>query len=158
VRLVFTPRFADNRARVRLSSLEPEVAVVTGSFPSLGMSAHDSESERHRRAALKARAFRDWQRLSVLFLAGVITFALTFALVVVFALGVLPSTLPSVLWLAAIAGGFLATWIYGMILSALLGSYIWLAVIAFPPTALPGAIIFAWLRRQELEPIAFAED
>ncbi len=130
---------------------------MTGSFPSLGMGAYDAENERRQRAAVKARAFRDWQRLSVLFLAGVITFVLALVLVVVFALGVLPPMLLSVLWLAAIAGGFLATWVYGMILSALSRSYVWLVVIAFPPTALPGAIIFAWLRRQELEPLAFAE-
>jgi hypothetical protein len=131
---------------------------VTGSFPSLGMSAYDSERERRERAALKAQAFRDWQRLSVLFLAGVITFVLTFVLVTVFALGIRPPMLVSVLWMAAIAGGFLATWVYGIIMSALLHSYVWLVVIAFPPTALPGAVIFAWLRRQELEPVAFADE
>ena len=94
----------------------------------------------------------------MLFLAGVITFVLALVLVVVFALGFAPPMLLSVLWLAAIAGGFLATWVYGMIMSALLRSYVWLVVIAFPPTALPGAVIFAWLRREELEPLAFAEE
>jgi hypothetical protein len=132
------------------------VAAVTDLFPSLGASSHDSERERRERAALQARALRDWQRLSVLFLAGVITFILALVLVVVLALGMVPPMLLLVLWLAAIAGGFLATWVYGMIMSALLRSYVWLVVIAFPPTALPGAIIFAWLRRQELEPLAFA--
>ena len=131
---------------------------MTGSFPSLSMNANESERERRKRAALKARAFRDWQRLSVLFLAGVITFVLAFVLVIVFALGVLPPMLLTMIWLAAIVGGFLATWVYGMIMSALLRSWVWLVVIAFPPTALPGAIIFAWLRRQELEPGAFAEE
>jgi hypothetical protein len=131
---------------------------VSDLFPSLGAHGYDSERERRERAALKARAFRDWQRLSVLFLAGVITFVLALVLVVVFALGFVPPTLLSILWLAAIAGGFLATWLYGIILSALQRSYVWLIVIAFPPTALPGAIIFAWLRRQELEPLAFAEE
>lgn len=131
---------------------------MTDLFPSLGASSYDSERERRERAALKARAFRDWQRLSVLFLAGVITFVLALVLVVVFALGFVPPMLLSVLWLAAIAGGFLATWVYGMIMSALLRSYVWLVVIAFPPTALPGAVIFAWLRREELEPLAFAEE
>jgi uncharacterized protein YqhQ len=139
-------------------SPQAEVAVVTDLFPSLGASSYDSERERRERAALKERALRDWQRLSLLFLAGVITFVLAFALVVVLALGVVPPALVSVLWLAAIAGGFLATWVYGMIMSALLHSYVWLVVIAFPPTALPGAIIFAWLRRQELEALAFAEE
>jgi hypothetical protein len=128
---------------------------VTDPFPSLGQSAYDSEQERRERAALRAHAFRDWQRLSILFLAGVITFILALVLIIVFAFGILPPMLVSAMWLAAIAGGFLATWVYGIILSALLRSYAWLAVIAFPPTALPGAIIFAWLRRQELEPLAF---
>jgi hypothetical protein len=132
--------------------------IVTDLFPSLGAGSRDSERERRERAALQARALRDWQRLTVLFLAGVITFVLALVLVIVFALGVAPPTLLSVLWLAAIAGGFLATWVYGMIMSALLGSYVWLVVIALPPTALPGAIIFAWLRRNELEPLAFAEE
>jgi hypothetical protein len=127
-------------------------------FPSLGAHDYDSDRKRRERAALRARAYRDWQRLSVLFLAGVITFVLALVLVVVFALGFVPPALLSILWLAAIAGGFLATWLYGIILSALLRSPVWLIVIAFPPTALPGAIIFAWLRRQELEPLAFAEE
>ena len=124
-------------------------------FPSLGRSASDSERGRRERAALKARALGDWRRLSFLFLAGVITFVLAFVLMLLFVFGLLPPTLVSVMWLAAIAGGFLATWVYGIILSALMRSYVWLVVIAFPPTALPGAIIFAWLRRQELEPVAF---
>lgn len=128
---------------------------MTDFFPSLGASSYDSEGERRERAALQARALRDWQRLTLLFLAGVITFVLALVLAVLFALGVVPPMLLSALWLAAIAGGFLATWVYGMILSALLRSYVWLVVIAFPPTALPGAVIFAWLRRQELEPLAF---
>jgi hypothetical protein len=127
---------------------------MTDLFPSLGQSAHEDERRRER-AALAARALRDLQRLTVLFLAGVITFILALALIVVFALGILPPMLVSVMWLAAIAGGFLATWVYGIILSALLRSWVWLVVIVFPPTALPGAIIFAWLRRQELEPLAF---
>jgi uncharacterized protein YqhQ len=128
---------------------------MTDLFPSLGAGSYDSERERRERAELKARALRDWQHLTLLFLAGVITFVLAFVLVVVFALGVVPPILVSALWLAAIAGGFLATWVYGMIMSAVLRSYVWLVVIAFPPTALPGAVIFAWLRRQELEPLAF---
>jgi hypothetical protein len=128
---------------------------MTDLFPSLGQSAYEEERRRRERAALAARALRDLQRLTVLFLAGVITFILALALIVVFALGILPPMLVSVMWLAAIAGGFLATWVYGIILSALLRSWVWLVVIVFPPTALPGAIIFAWLRRQELEPLAF---
>lgn len=126
-------------------------------FPSLGLGTSGFDDERRERAALQERAFRDWQRLTLLFLAGVITFALAFALVVLLALGIAPPGLLWVLWLAAIAGGFLATWLYGLIMSALLRSWVWLVVIAFPPTALPGAIIFAWLRRQELRPVAFSD-
>jgi hypothetical protein len=41
-------------------------------------------------------------------------------------------------------------------MSALLRSYVWLVAIAFPPP--PSGVIFARLRRQELEPLAFAEE
>ncbi|HJW76833.1 MAG TPA: hypothetical protein VJ787_14420 [Thermoleophilia bacterium] len=128
---------------------------MTDLFPSLGLGASGADDERRERAAIRARALRDWERLSLLLLAGVITFVLAFALVVILALGIAPPRLVWILWLAAIAGGFLATWVYGLIMTALLQAWAWLVVIAFPPTALPGAIIFAWLRREELRPLAF---
>jgi hypothetical protein len=131
---------------------------VTDLFPSLRLGDSGSDDGRRERAALQAQARRDWQRLTLLFLAGVITFLLAFALAVVLALGAAPPRLIWMLWLAAIVGGFLATWLYGLIVSALLRAWVWLVVIAFPPTALPGAIIFAWLRRRELATTAFPGD
>lgn len=97
------------------------------------------------------------KRLSILFILS----ALTLLLIIVYAgarallvhaleTAVVPD-IAWVMWAASMLCGFVATWVYGVYVTARARRWFWVALCALPPSAVPCALAYAWIRRGELE-------
>jgi len=92
------------------------------------------------------------KRVTVLFLVSTLTLLLFLLYVVAEAVGV--SFIPPIgwaMWFASMFSGFVATWCYGVYVTARARRWLWVALCALPPTAVPCAVAYAWIRRGELE-------
>jgi hypothetical protein len=92
------------------------------------------------------------KRVAVLFLLSAITLAL-FLLYLVAGL-VDPDLVPDVvwaMWVTSMLCGYVATWFYGIYVTARARRWVWLALCALPPTAVPCSLAYSWIRRGEIE-------
>lgn len=92
------------------------------------------------------------KRVTVLFLLSTVTLLLFFAYLLAEVLGV--SFIPPVvwaMWVASMLSGFVATWGYGVYVTLRARRWLWVALCALPPTAVPCAAAYAWIRRDEME-------
>jgi hypothetical protein len=104
------------------------------------------------RAVLDAPTRTELKRVTVLFLLSAITLLLFFVYLLAEGLGV--SFIPPVvwaMWLASLFSGFVATWVYGVYVTARARRWLWVALCALPPTAVPCAVAYACIRRGEME-------
>jgi hypothetical protein len=104
------------------------------------------------RAVLDAPTRAELKRVTVLFLLSAITLLVFFVYLLAEGLGV--SFIPPVvwaMWLASLFSGFVATWVYGVYVTARARRWLWVALCALPPTAVPCAVAYAWIRRGEME-------
>jgi len=97
------------------------------------------------------------KRVTVLFLLSSITVVLILAYVVArtillraLELAVVPD-IGWVMWAVSMMCGFIATWVYGTYVTARARRWLWVALCALPPTAVPCSLAYAWVRRGELE-------
>jgi len=110
----------------------------------------EDERERRRREAARERGRRDYERLTLLLLLGVITLSIGAIIAVLVGIQVAPPPFLYQFALVAMAFGFLATWGLGVFLSAAARQYLWLVLMIFPPTAVPAAVAYAVIRRAEV--------
>ena len=92
------------------------------------------------------------KRVTVLFLLSAITLLLLLVYLLAEGLGV--SFVPPVvwaMWVASLFSGFVATWAYGVYVTVRARRWLWIALCALPPTAVPCAVAYAWIRRGEME-------
>ena len=92
------------------------------------------------------------KRVTVLFLLSAITLLLFLVYLLAEALGV--SFIPPVvwaMWVASLFSGFVATWAYGVYVTVRARRWLWVALCALPPTAVPCAVAYSWIRRGEME-------
>ena len=91
------------------------------------------------------------KRVAILFLLSAVTLLLFLAYVVAEGLGV--TFIPPVvwaMWLASMFSGFVATWAYGVYVTARARRWVWVVLCALPPTAVPCAAAYSWIRHGEL--------
>lgn len=92
------------------------------------------------------------KRVTVLFLVSTVTLLLLFAYLLAEGLGV--AFIPPVvwaMWVASMLSGFVATWAYGVYVTLQARRWLWVMLCALPPTAVPCAVAYAWIRRGEME-------
>jgi hypothetical protein len=99
-----------------------------------------------------ARQAEELRRLAYLFLVSAVTLALVVIRAVAegLAVGFLPQPLV-VVWGLAMLLGWAATFAYGVFVTLKARRWGWLALCAIPFTCVPGAVAYAWIRRQEIE-------
>lgn len=107
------------------------------------------EQLQRERTAERRRARQDYERATLLLLLGTITLGIGAAFAVLVGVQASPPALLYEFGLIAMAFGFLATWILGIVLSASSRRYLWLVLMIFPPTAVPAAVAYAVIRRGE---------
>jgi hypothetical protein len=97
------------------------------------------------------------KRVAVLFLLSSITLLLVLVYAVVRALFVRAlevTVVPDivwVMWVVSMLCGFVATWGYGVYVTARARRWFWVALCVLPLTAVPCSVAYAWIRRGELE-------
>jgi hypothetical protein len=103
-------------------------------------------------AVVDPRQAEELRRLAYLFLVSALTLVLvvTGAVAEALAVGFLPQPLV-VVWGLAMLLGWAATYLYGIFVTLKARRWGWLALCAFPFTCVPGAVAYAWIRRQEIE-------
>lgn len=101
---------------------------------------------------LDAATRAELKRVTVLFLLSAITLLLFLLYLLAEGLGV--SFIPPVvwaMWLASLFSGFVATWAYGVYVTVRARRWLWVALCALPPTSVPCAVAYSWIRRGEME-------
>jgi hypothetical protein len=95
---------------------------------------------------------RELGRVALLFLVAAITMIALFAELVAQALeaAFLPRVVHTVLGLVFLVG-WAATVVYGAYVTFTARRWVWLALCALPPTSPPAALVYAWIRRREIE-------
>jgi len=101
---------------------------------------------------LDAATRAELKRVTVLFLLSAITLLLVLLYLLAEGLGV--SFIPPVvwaMWVASLFSGFVATWAYGVYVTVRARRWLWVALCALPPTSVPCAVAYSWIRRGEME-------
>jgi hypothetical protein len=94
---------------------------------------------------------RELRLIAHLFLVSSVTMLLFMMYVIAALLKVTVPYAAGVVWIAAMAAGGLATYVYGIFVTARFRRWWWLVVIAIPLSCVPGALAYAWTRRMEIE-------
>jgi hypothetical protein len=116
------------------------------------MQRQPSKSRDDRDLTLDDATRAELKRVTVLFLLSAITLLLFVVYLLAEGLGV--SFIPPVvwaMWVASLFSGFVATWAYGVYVTVRARRWLWVTLCALPPTAVPCAVAYAWIRRGEME-------
>jgi hypothetical protein len=116
------------------------------------MQRQPTQSRDDGHGVLDAATRAELKRVTVLFLLSAITLLLFLVYLLAEGLGV--SFIPPVvwaMWVASLFSGFVATWVYSVYVTLRARRWLWVALCALPPTAVPCAVAYAWIRRGEME-------
>jgi hypothetical protein len=102
---------------------------------------------------------RELGRVANLFLVSAVTMIALFAELFAQALAAtsVPQAIHAVLGLVFLAG-WAATVVYGVYVTFTARRWAWLALCAIPPTSPPAALVYAWIRRREIERAVLGEE
>ena len=102
---------------------------------------------------------RELSRVANLFLVAAITMIALFAELFAQALEAtfIPQAVHSVLGLVFLVG-WAATVVYGVYVTFTARRWVWLALCVIPPTSPPAALVYAWIRRREIEREVLGEE
>jgi hypothetical protein len=109
--------------------------------------------ERDATPVLDPRLKAELKRLAILFLMSAFTLVLVVAYAVMRRID--EQLIPDVAWLmwaAAIFGGCVATYFYGLYVTVRARAWGWVALCAIPVVgSVPGCVAYTWIRRGDLE-------
>ncbi|HEX5643462.1 MAG TPA: hypothetical protein VFZ86_14160 [Thermoleophilia bacterium] len=103
-------------------------------------------------AAIDDETRQELGRVANLFLVSAITMIALFAELFAQALeaAFIPQAVHTVLGLVFLVG-WAATVVYGVYVTFTARRWLWLALCVIPPTSPPAALVYAWIRRREIE-------